>query len=380
MYYFDYAASFPNSKKALEYFVSVQQQYFANPSAPHDLGKQAKTFLEKCRTDIAQAFECSAQHLTFCSSASEANNLLLSSFINKSVQHQILVANIEHSSVASPIHNLAKYGFKIKQINVLKNGVVDLKSLEKLLQTPTSLVAVMTVNNEYGTIQPIAEIATLVAEHRKNIYHGIHFHSDMVQALGKISLPLALVDSATFSSHKIDAMRGCGILYCRKEIMPLYSGGGQEKGLRPGTESVAHIASFAHGIEHLDLTKSEHRVRSLYQYLLEKLPADKFTLYPLHRKSHEALYVPHIVSVAVKNIPGEVTMRLLSAENIFVGTGSSCHTNNKKSKNNYLQLNENEANTLIRISLSSMTTEKEIDMLVLSLTNIAQKYAPSPRS
>ncbi len=371
MIYLDNAATSMVFEDLLEKFKEHSLRYFANPSAGYSQAREAKQALQHARERIGSFLEVPPSSLFFTATGSESNNIVISSFGRKHPKGQVIIGGLEHSAIQKPAKRLQEVGYSIKVAPVTPSGRIDLNKLERLLQEPTSLLCVMAVNNEIGSIQPLSEISQLVERHRRETYPEIHFHCDAVQALGKLS-SLSLkdleIDSAAFSGHKIGTPRGVGLLYLKKTLQPIYEGGGQERGVRPGTEATALCVTLADAVEQLS-EKREERIRKLSHLNATLLrgvrESHRLSLVPESREESPEKYVDGIVALAVKGVPGEVITRLLAEKNILVGTGSSCHSNHQKQRQPLSQIVEKERlDSLIRISFDERVEEEEITHLL----------------
>lgn len=371
--YLDYAATTPLDAKVLAAMKPFFQEKFGNPSSVHQFGREAQIALDEARAKVASFFACQPEEIYFTGSATESNNWLISGLLrvierlsNGAIEDlHVVTTAIEHKSVLEPLKALEKKGLQTSYVRPGKDGIVKVQDIKKALRSNTVLVSVIYVNNETGAIQPIKDIGKLVEKERKardNL--PIYFHTDAVQAIQFLeSRPSWLkLDLLTFSGHKIYGPKGVGGLYIRQglRIEPLIYGGGQEYGLRSGTENVASIVGLAQAIEQIaqDKDKIVKKLKSLQKRLLFsiiKIPGCKLN-------SPEDLCVPHILNVSFKGIDAETLIIALDQRGIAVSSGSACTAGLVEPSYVLLAMgrSKNEARQAIRISLGKKTTSEEI--------------------
>ena len=382
MVYFDWAATAPPDPSAHREVQETAFEYFANPSSIHSPGEKAGKKLAKCREDFARLIGCSAEEIVFTSGGSESNNLVLTSVLNRTKSHSsrhrpnIVISGLEHSSVHRPAINLTQWGIEVRVVSTDAAGTLDLGILADALDDQTRLVSVMTVCNETGAIQPVKRLGNLVKAHAEKIGRPVLFHTDAVQALGKIPFePVTCsVDTASFSAHKLGGPRGAGALYVRRNsrIDPLYKGGTQEGNLRPGTENLPGIAGFvsAAGTWLTDLPPEAEGVRQRMAHLVEETIALGGKVIPSHREETEKQdYSPYILKLAFPPIPGEVMVRVLDGKGICLSTGSAC-ISRLKTRHRVLKamgVPDATAASAVRISQGPSTTDDDVEKLVEAL-------------
>jgi cysteine desulfurase len=335
--YLDWAATAPPDPDIQEQVRSIAQTLFANPSALHGPGRAAEKSLNDCRRRMAGLLGCHPAELLFTSGATEANNMVLFSLLHKKQDRRILISGIEHPSVYDPAQTMRRLGFEVAQIAADCTGRIDPQRVLSALDERTVMVAVMLVNNETGRIQPIREISAAVRDYQKRSGKKILLHTDAVQALGKIPFdPHVLgVDSAALSAHKIGGPRGVGALFVRQGRVQqfLFSGGGQEYGMRPGTENLPGIHGFvlaaerAVGAIQSNRSQAEKAMETLIGEL-QDLP--EVAVIPAARSTDTAAdYSPFILNLSIPPLPGEVLVRVLEEEGFVVSTGSACSSKRK---------------------------------------------------
>jgi len=381
--YLDWAATAIPNSKILELMYETAQNVYGNCSSQHKIGLEASDLLEKSRNLIAGAVQTKPKHIIFTSGGTESNNLVLNSVIQKRKAGQIIIGPTEHAAVFEPAKTLANMGMPLQVIPSDQNGTINLKKLKNCITQNTSIISVMYVNNETGIIQPIEEIIEIVRNEEKKFGHSIHIHTDAVQALGKIpfSLKKLDVDSASFSAHKIGGPKGCGALFLKKSLYTIFTGGGQERGIRPGTENLPGIYAFAKASETVtqNISKNYKKAQEIISYLKNRLfEVGATCILPKERKNSEIGFSPYILNVSFSPVPGEVLQRVLNDNGIFVSTGSAC-SSNKKKKTRVLEMHnfsKKDIESAIRISIGPSTTKTDIDTFV----NTIKKELPILKS
>ncbi len=380
--YLDWAATAIPDINILKDINRIALTYFANPSSVHDQGLKAGAFLMTCRNKMAKILNVPDDQLIFTSGGSESNNLVLFSLLEKlkidsilKYHPRIIISGIEHPSMYEPARTLSNLGFTLDFIRTGKNGIVIPDDLEAKLTKDTVLVSVILVNNETGAVQPIKDLTKIVREYSKSTGRYIHIHTDAVQALGKIpfSIPGLGMDSASFSAHKIRGPRGVGALYLKdiEKVIPLYSGGGQEKNIRPGTENLPGIYGFFRSSEK-SVPAVHDNISRMYviagHFLKELKEIKNVVIIPEDRlNSESSQFSPYIISAAFPPVPSEVTVRALSEKGIMISAGSACSTHNSLSRGRVLKnmgYNPELRSSAVRFSFGNTTTEDEIDTAI----------------
>jgi cysteine desulfurase len=335
--YLDWAATAPPDPEIQEQVQKIAQELYANPSALHSLGREAEKSLSDCRRRMAGLLGCQPAELLFTSGATEANNMVLFSLLHKKQDRRILISGIEHASVYEPAQTLKRLGFEVVQVAADDTGRIDPVRILSALDERTVAVAVMLVNNETGRIQPVREIAGVIRDYQERSGKKILLHTDAVQALGKIPFNPRLlgVDSAALSAHKIGGPRGTGALYVRQGRIQqfLFSGGGQEYGLRPGTENLPGIYGFVSAAEKAvgAIEENRRQAEAAMESLLGELEGlPEVSVIPAGRTRVDAReYSPYILNLSIPPLPGEVLVRVLEEEGFIVSTGSACSSKRK---------------------------------------------------
>lgn len=369
MIYLDWAATAKPNKRLILEAIEASYQYFGNPSSIHAEGKKASEIKEKMRENIAHLLGANSSDIIFTSGGTEGNQIVITSLLNHPFKNEILIGEAEHASSSQMLKSMKEVGYKV---NILQtnNGFITPETVLKNITEKTALVSIMLVNNETGLIQPIKEIALALKEEGK----GIHFHSDMVQALGKIPINLndLGVDSATFSAHKIGAMRGIGGLYLKKKITPFLVGGGQERGFRAGTENIAGIISFEKCLSECIFFMEERlkKTRGLSNFLIEELKKiEGVEVLPNVRNEKMNHFSPYIVSFYNHYIRGEVLVRMMSDKDIAISSGSACSANSKN-KNTFSFCLPKYRDNIARVSIGYDSTKEELSYFISVLKEI----------
>jgi cysteine desulfurase len=349
--------------------LAEKMNLFGNPSSRHSLGKEARIEIENAREKVANFIGAKSEEIIFTSGATESNNFAIKglALANPKKKH-IIISAIEHPSILETCNAMKKQGYEIDIIPVDGDGIVRVEELEKKIRKDTLLVSVMHVNNEIGTIQPIEEIAKICKAKK------VLFHVDAVQSFAKIPINVNSVgvDLLSASGHKINAMKGIGFLYVRKsvKIVPLINGGGQEEGIRSGTENVLGIISLARAI---DLKRYEFEVRNSRDRIIKeilKIPGARLDGSQSQRIYNNACF-------SFYGIEGESLQMLLDEEGILVSTGSAC-SSNKLAGSHVLKaigVNKFYLNGSIRVSLDSLKvlTREEEDFIIRKIKENVEK-------
>ncbi|KEO82507.1 cysteine desulfurase family protein [Tumebacillus flagellatus] len=367
--YLDNSATTKPYPEAVEAMVEMLQTHYGNPSSLHRKGLQAEREIDKARDRIAKALGgVKKTELLFTSGGTEANNLALfgAAYKYQSRGKHIITTQIEHACVFEAAEELQQRGYDVTFLPVDENGIVRVEDVKNAWRDDTILVSIMYVNNETGAIQPIQKIGAFLKDKRKTL-----FHVDAVQAFGKIPLKIkeSNIDLLTVSSHKIHGPKGVGALYIRDgvQLSPLFYGGGQERNIRSGTENVAGIVGFGAAAEQSqrEMREASARMAQLRDQLIEGLTANLEDI-RINTPTQPGLAAPHIVNASFPGVRGEVLVHALETEGVFVSTGSACSSKDKI-YSRVLQvtgLPEPELEGAIRFSLSSATTEEEIQTTV----------------
>jgi len=371
MIYLDWAATTPPDPAILKESLETAETYYANPSSLHQPGNRAGKKLEELRKSCADLLCCRSGQLTFTSGGTESNNLVLSALLKRREKGRIIISGLEHPSLWEPAAALKPFGWEVKALNPDKDGRIRPEKLARLLTDNTRMVIIMAVHNETGVIQPMEELIRTVREKENETGRTIHFHSDLVQTAGKTPFDLSAwdLDSASFSAHKIRGPRGIGLLYQKKPVAGIYTGGGQERGIRPGTENLAGIAGLTAALKKSaapDLQAPSERMNRLIDRI-RTIPGAR--ILPESRSEHPEWYSPWILSCALPPLPGEVLARVMDEAGFAISTGSAC-SSNKKTRTRALEsmgIDHKTAFSSIRISQGPLTTDEELDQFAKAL-------------
>ncbi|MBY9013543.1 MAG: IscS subfamily cysteine desulfurase, partial [Candidatus Lokiarchaeota archaeon] len=369
--YLDYNATTPLSEPVKQVMKEVMEIY-SNPSSVHKGGKTARSLMETARRQVAQAINCTAKRIIFTGSGSEANNLAIKGVVyaDKKNRKHIITSKIEHPSVLETCKELEKKGFKVTYLEVDKSGMINPDDLRLSINENTVLISLMMVNNITGVIQPINKFVEIAHK------HNVLFHTDAIQALGKIELDVSKlkVDLLTLSAHKIQGPKGVGALYRRKGIIiePLINGGGQEFGLRSGTENLIGIVGFGKATEAVSASLKKMAKLVSIRNFLEKGLSSIFDDYFVNGVDSER--VPNTSSVTLPGYRGESILLAVSRQGIFFSSGSACSAGSAKPSHVLLAmgLSEEEAHCSLRFSLSIGQTKEDIEHLLTELKNIVK--------
>lgn len=358
--YFDYSATTSVSDEVLDTFVKACKRYPGNPNSLHQLGVESKHFLDMATKQIADLLKVKTSEIIYTSGASESNNTALKGICFKYQNRgkHIITTRLEHSSILEPLDYLKTLGFEIDYVPLLSDGTVDLEALKGMMRDDTILVTIASVSSELGILQPISEIGKIVKQYPK-----CFFHVDMTQNIGKVPFSLENVDLMSMSAHKIYGIKGIGLLYKKEEIdiLPLIHGGKSTTKYRSGTPPLPLCASLAKALR-LSLEKqTEHceKVTQLQQQLLSSLQEiEEITINSTDKS------IPHIVNISIKGIKPETLLHALETHEIYVSTKSACATEVKSDAVLAVTNDLDSAMSSIRISLSHLTKEEEIDTLI----------------
>ena len=369
MHYFDWTATTPMSESAIEEYSSCARKYIGNPSSTHGLGIEAAERLIEERKKTASMLETSPSNIYFTSGGTESDSIVISSLLKSPSPGEIITTGIEHSAVLEWKKTLEAAGWKFTVLQC-PGGYLKPETLEKALNDKVRMVCVMKVNNVTGTIQETKAIAKIIRDKEKEYGRHIHFHCDAVQALGKIPFNLAEedFDSAAFSAHKFRGPRGVGILYNRnKAITALSRGGGQENGLRPGTENLAGICAMNKALEEaLAVLDEKYRQILVYRNKISALCSELGIKLLSPSSAEHGEFSPYIISISVKPIPSEVFLRVMSDKGFCLSAGSACSSNTKGKAEGVLaamNFDPMDRRSSIRISFGSENTEEEVNLL-----------------
>lgn len=366
MIYFDNSATTKPYPEALATYTEVATRIWGNPSSLHNLGSQATRILEASRKQIAELIGKNAEEIYFTSGGTEGDNWILKgvAFEKAPYGKHIIVSDIEHPAIKESAAWLKTQGFEVDYAPVDERGFVKVDALANLLRPDTTLVSVMAVNNEIGSIQPIHDIADLLEDRPT-----VSFHVDAVQALAKVATEVYLperVDFATFSSHKFHGLRGVGFVYIKegKKITPLLTGGGQEKEMRSTTENVAGIAATAKALRLA--MENQEAFASKTQQMKEVIRKELANYPDVTIFSGEDHFAPHILTFGIKGVRGEVVVHAFEEFDIYISTTSACSSKAGKPAGTLIAMGVDKsiAQTAVRLSLDLENDMSQVEQFL----------------
>ena len=375
--YLDYSATTPTHPQVIERVATILRHHWGNPSSLHSWGQDTATVIEMAREQVAGLINANPDQIIFTSGGTEADNLAIIGVAQQyNRPRHIIISSVEHSAIAEPCKQLEQQGWQITRLPVNRQGRVNPLDLKAAIQSDTVLISIIYGQSEVGTLQPIEELGSIARE------RGVLFHTDAVQVAARCDIDVRKlpVDLLSLSSHKIYGMQGSGALYIRAsvDILPLLRGGGQEKGLRSGTQAVPAIAAFGLAAElaQKDLISEKMRLIALRDRLFDLL-AD----YPYLLPTGDRFYrLPHHVSFIVRpddnsQITGKQLVRQLNLAGIGISSGSACHSG-KLSPSPILKAmgySDQEALAGIRLTLGRDTSAADIDWTALVLKQVIDR-------
>ena len=366
MIYFDNSATTKPYPEALATYTEVATRIWGNPSSLHNLGSQATRILEASRKQIAELIGKKAEEIYFTSGGTEGDNWVLKgvAFEKAPYGKHIIVSDIEHPAIKESAAWLKTQGFEVDYAPVDARGFVKVDELARLLRPDTTLVSIMAVNNEIGSIQPIHDISALLEDRPT-----ISFHVDAVQALAKVATEVYLperVDFTTFSSHKFHGLRGVGFVYIKegKKITPLLTGGGQEKEMRSTTENVAGIAATAKALRLA--MENQEAFASKTQQMKEVIRQELANYSDVTVFSGEDHFAPHILTFGIKGVRGEVVVHAFEEFDIYISTTSACSSKAGKPAGTLIAMGVDKsiAQTAVRLSLDLENDMSQVEQFL----------------
>ena len=372
--YLDNSATTQVSEEVLNEMKPYFRKEFGNPSTLYSIGRSSKNALDQSRQKVADAINANPDEIIFTSGGSESDNLAIKglAFKLRKKGNHIITSNIEHPAVKNTLKFLENLDYKVSYLPVDENGIIKIEDLKNAITDDTILITIMHANNEIGTIQPIEEIGKIARE------NNIIFHTDAVQSFGKIDVDVEKlnVDLLSLSSHKINGPKGVGALYIKKGIRlePLIHGGGQEKGIRSGTENVPGIVGFAKACEIVskNLDKNYKKLSSIRDELIDKVLS---TIPESYLNGDRNRRLPNVVNFRFKAIEGESLILFLDAKGYQASTGSACSSNTLEASPvlTALGLDPVDVHGSLRISLSPESEEFNIDEFVEIISDVVSR-------
>lgn len=368
MIYLDYSATTPVLKEILDSYNKVTIDYFGNPNSLHSLGVKSRELLNSATKQISNIFKIKEEEIIYTSGSTEANNLAL---IGTALAHgkrgsHIVVSKLEHESIYGICNYLESIGFYIDYVKNTADGVIDLDDLKGLVNENTILVSICAVNSELGIRQPLKTIKQVINKENPNTI----FHSDMTQAVGKIPINLSDVDMASMSGHKIYGPKGIGMLYKKIgiNIKPILYGSNRD--IRPGTPALPLIVSFSKAlrIANSDLDKKENTIKKHNDKICEFLSG-----YPKILINKTPYSIPNILNISLMNIKPETFIHALEKHDVYVSSNTACSSGKISSAVLGVYGDKKRALTTIRISLSYMTTNEEVNEFINIFDSVYNK-------
>lgn len=367
--YLDNAATTKVFPEVLEAMNEAMEVSYGNPSAKHTKGLEAENIVKEARSVIAGTLKAKEKEIIFTSGGTESNNLAIvgTAMANKRRGRHIITTRIEHASVYEPMFFLENEGFEVTYLNVDEKGIVDLNQLSDSVREDTILVSVMLVNNEIGAVEPVKGIGRIVKERNPNTI----FHVDAIQGYGKLPVipKNESIDLLSMSGHKIHGPKGVGFLYIKEKtkIQPLILGGGQQKGMRSGTENVPGIAGLSKACEIMagHLSENAQKIGEVRDYFRDRAAE----IPDIKDNSGDA---PHVASISFKNIRSEVLLHALEEREIYVSSGSACSSNRPHVSGTLsaIGLSPEYRDGTLRFSFSVYNTKEEVDKVIETLEEL----------
>jgi len=366
MHYLDYAATTPVSPDVAAVMAEVMTKTYGNPSSQHSRGRAARDLVEESRTMIATVLGCRAGQLYFTSGGTESDNWAIRAALhqNRRVGKHIITTAVEHSAVLQLMKALEQEGYTVTYLKPDRAGRITVEQVANALQEDTALISMMLVNNEIGVSYPVSEVATLLRIKQ----HPALLHTDAVQAFMKVPFSAKSLgaDYISISAHKVGGPKGIGALYVggkAKKPQPMFYGGGQESGFRPGTEPVAQIVGFSTAVElrYANLDAILSHTGSIRAYALDRLAAIPDLVVVGDGDA------PHILAVSLPGYPSQNIVSELDERGIYISAGSACHKGKASHVLTAMGLDKATATGTVRLSFSEDTTRGNIDALYVSL-------------
>ena len=371
MIYLDNNATTPLDDEVFKEMTPYMTTIYGNPSSIHMAGRKSKSAIEKARDQVAKALNASASEIYFTSGGTESDNMAIRGLAHalKDKGNHIISSKIEHPAVLNTLEELKSEGYEITLLDVDKNGVVELKQLERAITNKTILITIMYANNEIGTIEPISEIGKIAKR------HNVLFHTDAVQAVGHINIDLQKlgVDALSLSAHKFYGPKGVGALYLKKgtPFSKITFGGHQERDRRPGTENTAGIVGLGKAIELATalLDQNKAQIEALRDYFISQVTS-KLTGVAINGDLKKR--ISNNINISFSGVDGETLLQNLDLMGICVSSGSACSSGSLAPSHVLLALGLDKATakSSIRVSLNKYNTKEELDFTIDAIVKI----------
>lgn len=378
--YFDNSATTKVSEAVKDIVVKVMVEDYGNPSSMHMVGVNAEKYLKTAQENISKILKVDPKEIYFTSGGTESNNWAIRGAVeaNKRNGNKIITTMVEHASVKSPMKYLENKGYEVTYLPVDEYGVVNIDALKEAMSEDTILVSIMYVNNEVGAIEPVEEIGKYIKSVNKNVI----YHVDAIQAFGKMEIKprKSNIDVLTVSGHKIHGPKGTGFMYLKKnaKVNPFILGGGQQEGMRSGTENVPGIAGIGQAAKDCydNLKENVSKITELKDYLIDSLQTIEGVTINSRKGSDGA---PHVISASFSGVRSEVLLHALEDKGVYISAGSAC-SSNKPAISETLKamgIDKELLGSTVRFSFCKDNTKEEIDYAVEQLKQmlpILRKY------
>jgi len=363
--YFDNAATTPIDPLVIKKMNEVDSDYYGNPSSVHFFGQKSHNLVERCRKEISLYLGCKSSEIIFTSGGTESNNIALKGILKKG--DHFITSSYEHPSILNVAKNIEEQGIEISYIKPNVNGTINPEDIKNKIKDNTKLISIMYLNNEIGSINPIKEISSICKKNK------ILFHTDAVQFVGKgkFNFNDLEIDILSIGAHKFYGPKGIGALIIKKgvQINAINQGGGQESGIRAGTESPSLIAGMSEALKiaHENLDKNLEYIKNLDRFFLNELNNTD-----INYKINGSPRLKGFLNITFKDLDGQTLLMNLDLNGIAISFGSACSSGTSKPSNALLEvgMNENEAKNTVRISFGKFNTEEDIKYLVQILQKI----------
>ena len=368
MIYLDYSATTPVLPEVLDSYNKVTNEYFGNPNSLHNLGLKSRELLNSATRQVSELLNIDVSEFSFTSGATESNNLAIigACLANKDKGNHIIVSKLEHPSIYKIVDYLVSIGFKVSYVNNTVEGVIDFEDLKRKMNEDTILVSICAVNSETGIRQPLRTIKQVINKYNKNIL----LHSDITQALGKVSINFNDFDLASASGHKIYAPKGIGLFYKKKNVKCQKLLHGTDESFHPGTPALPLIVSFSKALRIClhELDKKLEIVEKWNDKLVKKL-----STYPNIKINKSKYSIPHILNISLMDIKPETFIHAMERHEIYISSNTACSSGKLSTSVMALYNDRLRAETTIRISLSCMTKLEEITVFINTFNGVYEK-------
>lgn len=368
MIYLDYSATTPVLPEVLDSYNKVTNEYFGNPNSLHNLGLKSRELLESARKQVSELLNIDVSEFSFTSGATESNNLALigACLANKGNGNHIIVSKLEHPSIYGIVDYLVSIGYKVSYVNNTEEGVIDFEDLKNKLNEDTILVSICAVNSETGVRQPLRTIKQVINKYNKDIL----LHSDITQALGKVSINFNDFDLASASGHKIYAPKGIGLFYKKKGVKCQKLLYGNKDEFHPGTPALPLIVSFAKAlrISLHELDKKIDIVSKWNEKVIKYL--SRFDGIKINNSKY---CIPHIINISLMDIKPETFIHAMERHEIYISSNTACSSGKLSTSVMALYSDRKRAETTIRISLSCLTKLEEITVFLNTFNGVYEK-------